>query len=463
MKINEIETLLGLSRANIRFYEKEGLLFPIRTQNGYREYSEEDIAILKKIIIFRKLGLSLPEIKEILNGTTPVSVAIKKNITHLKKHIAELNGALVVSELIQEDSSADTAFDEKHYWSLIQEKETNGEKFSLILKDYLEFEKRSFLSMWAGPFLLPIENKIKHHGWLVILLFLLAVCFIRGLTQEFLWGGSFLEGFGYPFFLFGMVSLITIPIFILHRKYKDIEPEPKAPCKHPYLIGVLKGILLLTYFIFYLFGALFIGEKIFTWHLGQNIYYAATFDFYILYWIMGLCFFAILVYLYSKNGLFPDYTTGETGIKCNIPKKEKHLITLFSSFLLIVCFVLSMMWYDCFTENGLIIQRIFYNKTYTWEEIDYYFIEAQHDGTLTYSVVMKDGQKADCIGGMVGLSNLPEDKYPNYDYDFVRYLSRKFTDMGVELKVDNWEKLYNDLEYDSWIELAEDIREIAAK
>lgn len=48
MKINEIEELLQISRANVRFYEKEGLLHPKRGDNGYRDYSEEDIACLKK-------------------------------------------------------------------------------------------------------------------------------------------------------------------------------------------------------------------------------------------------------------------------------------------------------------------------------------------------------------------------------------------------------------------------------
>lgn len=83
MKINEIETLLGQSRANIRFYEKEGLISPTRNENGYREYTEEDIAILKKIIIFRKLGLSIPDIKEIFNGTLDLTVAMEQNIQNL--------------------------------------------------------------------------------------------------------------------------------------------------------------------------------------------------------------------------------------------------------------------------------------------------------------------------------------------------------------------------------------------
>ena len=37
MTIKELEALTGLSRANIRFYEKEGLLSPLRRENGYRE------------------------------------------------------------------------------------------------------------------------------------------------------------------------------------------------------------------------------------------------------------------------------------------------------------------------------------------------------------------------------------------------------------------------------------------
>ena len=40
MKINEAEQLLGITKANIRFYEKEGLLTPSRNESSYREYSD---------------------------------------------------------------------------------------------------------------------------------------------------------------------------------------------------------------------------------------------------------------------------------------------------------------------------------------------------------------------------------------------------------------------------------------
>lgn len=462
MKINEVEKKLGLTRANIRFYEKEGLLSPTRTENGYRDYNETDIATLRKIIIFRKLGLSLSEIKAILNEEIELSSAIEQNISNLHQQIAELNGALEVCKIIQKEHPKNKDFDEIHYWELIQNKEQKGEKFAELAKDYLEMEKKSFLSMWNNVFFLDLKKEIQKYGWKIVFLILLGICLIRGLASEFFWpGGSFWEGFSYPFVLFGIISIITIPIFLLHQKYKDLPPEETPPTKHPRLVGVCKWIGGLTYFVSYLFFIPAIAEDMLT-SLNDNITYLAAFDLYFLYWIMGMFVLAMFVYLYSNYGLFPDRIQKEEGIKCNMPRKKKHIIALLSVTGLFLSLIPSCTWYDCFTEEGLTIRRIIYSKEYTWDEIDYYTLSASSDGTLTYTVIMQDGTKADCIGGeaMVWLSNLPEDTYPDYDYDFVKYLSRKFKAQGVELKVDDWSKLYKNLRYESWIELAEEIREI---
>lgn len=462
MKINEIEKKLGLTRANIRFYEKEGLLSPARAENGYRDYNETDIATLRKIIIFRKLGLSLSEIKAVLNEEIELSSAIEQNILNLHQQIAELNGALEVCKMIQKEQPRNKDFDEIHYWELIQNKEQKGEKFAELAKDYLEMEKKSFLSMWSNVFFLDFKKEIQKYGWKIVFFILLVICLIRGLGREFFWpGGSFWEGFSYPFVLFGIISIITIPIFLLHQKYKTLPPEEIPPAKHPRLIGACKWIGGLTYFVSYLFFIPIIAEDMLT-SLNDNITYLAAFDLYFLYWIMGLFVLAMFVYLYSNYGLFPDRITHEEGIKCNIPRKKKHIIALLSVAGLLLSLIPSCTWYDCFTEEGLIIRRFVYSKEYTWDEIDHYTLSASSSGTLTYTVIMQDGAKADCIGGegMFWLSNLPEDTYPDYDYDFVRYLSRKFKAQGVELKVDDWSKLYKDLRYESWIELAEEIREI---
>ena len=65
MTIKEVETLTGITKANIRFYEKEGLLAPGRSSNNYREYSEDDVEHLRKIRIFRIMGFSVAQIRQL--------------------------------------------------------------------------------------------------------------------------------------------------------------------------------------------------------------------------------------------------------------------------------------------------------------------------------------------------------------------------------------------------------------
>ena len=55
MTIKEIETLSGLPRANIRYYESEGLITPKRAENGYREYSQADAEVLLRVKLLRAL------------------------------------------------------------------------------------------------------------------------------------------------------------------------------------------------------------------------------------------------------------------------------------------------------------------------------------------------------------------------------------------------------------------------
>ena len=53
MKINEVEKATGIRDANIRFYEKEGLISPSRNSNGYREYSESDVRRIERSLASR--------------------------------------------------------------------------------------------------------------------------------------------------------------------------------------------------------------------------------------------------------------------------------------------------------------------------------------------------------------------------------------------------------------------------
>ena len=76
MTIKELEQRTGLARANIRFYETEGLISPVRLPNGYRDYSEGDAETLEKIKLLRRLRLDLDTIRRVQEGTLPLRDAL---------------------------------------------------------------------------------------------------------------------------------------------------------------------------------------------------------------------------------------------------------------------------------------------------------------------------------------------------------------------------------------------------
>jgi DNA-binding transcriptional MerR regulator len=68
MLINEVSKLTGLTKKAISYYEKKGLIKPKKSSNGYREYLDEDIALLNEISLYRKLDISIKDIKTIVNS-----------------------------------------------------------------------------------------------------------------------------------------------------------------------------------------------------------------------------------------------------------------------------------------------------------------------------------------------------------------------------------------------------------
>lgn len=68
--IGEIATTCGVSINALRFYETKALLKPTHTdpESGYRYYSRENLLRLRMILRLKEAGLSLPEIKEYLDG-----------------------------------------------------------------------------------------------------------------------------------------------------------------------------------------------------------------------------------------------------------------------------------------------------------------------------------------------------------------------------------------------------------
>ena len=107
MTIKEIEEITGMIRANIRYYEAEGLVVPERNkENGYRIYSREDADVLLKIKLLRSLDVPLEEIKALQAGTVGLQDALQRHLTAIaeKREALEWSGEVSRMMLEQEES-----------------------------------------------------------------------------------------------------------------------------------------------------------------------------------------------------------------------------------------------------------------------------------------------------------------------------------------------------------------------
>ncbi len=217
MKIKEVEELLSVSRANIRFYEKEGLLTPNRETNNYRDYSEENIKELKKIILFRKLGFTIEEIKKLQKGEINLKEASADNIARLESEIESLKGALNLTQKLADEQTDFDAIDENHYLEILSAEENQGAKFADILKDYLTFETEALNLSMKFVFLTDFKRIRKKHGILFASILFLFFCVLGGIGEKFLRHGSFWKGFFEDIFMLGGLFLFTSTLYVLHK------------------------------------------------------------------------------------------------------------------------------------------------------------------------------------------------------------------------------------------------------
>lgn len=152
--IKEAEALTGISRQNIRYYEKMGLLNPKRDAgNGYRKYDEEDIGRLKAILLFRKLDMPLEEIRKLLDHEIDLQQALDTQKAYLQKEQQKLEAALAFCDTIQEQDLAE--LDINRCLQEIEEQEKRGNTFADILQDYkavAEMEKKRVFTFWPDDF-----------------------------------------------------------------------------------------------------------------------------------------------------------------------------------------------------------------------------------------------------------------------------------------------------------------------
>lgn len=253
MTIKELEQQLEIPRATIRFYEKENLIAPKRSDNSYREYNAEDIETLRKIIILRKIGLSVADIKNLLDGNLTLQPLLEKNISELQHQIKELEGAISVCKIMQDRNEEVFDMDTNLYWNEIEEQEQAGLKFKEILNDVIAFEKGVVLKEFHlandnGDLLFDGSFKI---GFLKATGFCLLCGFVwfllEGQDRTF---HNFLEGFFWPFLCIFIASVLGLPVHFIEKKNPALAGKIRKYRKWFAILFTI--VLLIVAFVLYI-------------------------------------------------------------------------------------------------------------------------------------------------------------------------------------------------------------------
>ena len=143
MKIKQVEELVGITKKNIRFYEDQGLLNVERAENGYREYHKEDIARLQEIKLFRKMDISIEEMKSLFEKKKSLQICLEqhlKELEHRKEALAKMQE--MCECLIAEHQSLDT-LNAENCLEEIEQMEKEGVRFMDVKKTDIRKKRKT--------------------------------------------------------------------------------------------------------------------------------------------------------------------------------------------------------------------------------------------------------------------------------------------------------------------------------
>ena len=175
MLIHELEKESGLSRATIRYYEKEGFLKPTRLENGYRIYSQEDLDQLMKIQLLRELGMSLDTIRQLQKGDEDLCQAVSEQMQILEKLSKTAQRAKRICTQLYENKTTYAALDAAFYlheWNKPALPETSGERETVI-----PTTNNPVSSCEYHPVRRFLARLADYQIWCILIRFLLSVVF----------------------------------------------------------------------------------------------------------------------------------------------------------------------------------------------------------------------------------------------------------------------------------------------
>jgi DNA-binding transcriptional MerR regulator len=142
LTIGQVAKKYSISRSTLIYYDSKGILKPSgRSLSNYRLYSDNDLKLIERVLIFRRAGLSIESIQQILDSKHgQVEVALENRLSKINKEIQDLRAQQnLILQLIGNDGlSSNARVMDKVTWVAVLDKaglDDNGKR-----KWHQEFE-----------------------------------------------------------------------------------------------------------------------------------------------------------------------------------------------------------------------------------------------------------------------------------------------------------------------------------
>lgn len=102
-KIREVSMMSGITRRTLQYYDDEGILPVERTKENYRLYDEKALRKLWEILIYKEIGLSIEQIKQLFEpGGKAQAEILEKQIHSMSESSTMLAEKIRFAEKVME-------------------------------------------------------------------------------------------------------------------------------------------------------------------------------------------------------------------------------------------------------------------------------------------------------------------------------------------------------------------------
>lgn len=147
MNSREVEKKLNLYPMNLKFYGKIILPNSEDVADETREFTQEDLDMLKKTIILRKLDVSIIDIKRLYKGARTLNEIVQRQLKTIEENMNELNGSKKLCKKIISENLTMESLDADKILDMIEKDEKKGKKYFDIEEDYIYEQSKVFDSM----------------------------------------------------------------------------------------------------------------------------------------------------------------------------------------------------------------------------------------------------------------------------------------------------------------------------